>query len=50
MGTSKMETYSGVTTKICELKGEEKTGDWRKLHNEGLLDLYSIPNIILVIK
>jgi hypothetical protein len=26
------------------------TGDWRKLHNEGLRDLYSSPSIIGIIK
>jgi len=28
----------------------EVTGEWRKLHNEELNDLYPLPNIIQVIK
>jgi hypothetical protein len=36
---------------ICpEPKRDEVTGDWRKLHNEGLHNLYSSPNIIRMIK
>jgi hypothetical protein len=27
-------------------KRDELTGDWRKLHNEELHNLYSLPNII----
>jgi hypothetical protein len=31
-------------------KRDEATGEWRRLHNEELDDLYSSPNIIRVIK
>jgi hypothetical protein len=29
---------------------DEVTGEWRKLHNEELRDLYSLPSIIRIIK
>jgi hypothetical protein len=31
-------------------KRDEVTGEWRKLHNKELLDLYSSPSIIRIIK
>jgi hypothetical protein len=39
-----------VLRRIFGLKGDEVTGDWRKLHNEELHNLYSSPNIIRMIK
>jgi hypothetical protein len=38
-----------VLRRIFGLKRDEKTGEWRKLHNEELHDLYSTPNIVRVI-
>jgi hypothetical protein len=31
-------------------KRDEVRGQWRKLHNDELRDLYSLPNIIRIIK
>jgi hypothetical protein len=36
--------------RIFGLKRDEVTGEWRKLHNEKLHDLYSSPSIIRIIK
>jgi hypothetical protein len=38
-----------VLKRIFGPKRDEVTGEWRKLHNEGLNDLYSSPDIIRVI-
>jgi hypothetical protein len=35
---------------IFELKRDEMSGGWRKLHNKELHDLYSLPCIIRIIK
>jgi uncharacterized membrane protein len=39
-----------VLRRIFGPKREEVTGEWRKLHNEELRDLYSSPSIIRMIK
>jgi hypothetical protein len=39
-----------VLRRIFGLQRDEATGEWRKLHNEELHDLYSSPTIVRVIK
>jgi hypothetical protein len=39
-----------VLRKVFGAKRDEVTGEWRKLHNEELRDLYSLPNIVRVVK
>jgi hypothetical protein len=39
-----------VLRRIFGPKRDEVTGEWRKLHNEELNNLYSLPNIVRVIK
>ena len=39
-----------VLRRIFGPRRDEVTGDWRRMHNEELNDLYSSPNIVLVIK
>jgi hypothetical protein len=39
-----------VLRRIFGPKRDEVRGEWRKLHNEELRDLYSSPNIIRIIK
>jgi hypothetical protein len=39
-----------VLRKVFGPKRDDVTGEWRKLHNEELNDLYSAPNIVRVVK
>jgi hypothetical protein len=39
-----------VLRRIFGPRRDEVTGEWRKLHNEELIVLYSSPNIVRVIK
>ena len=39
-----------VLRRVFGPKRDEVTREWRKLHNEELSDLYSLPNIVRVVK
>ena len=39
-----------VLRRLFGPKRDEVTGEWRKLHNEELSDLYSLPNIVRMVK
>ena len=39
-----------VLSRVFGPKRDEVTGEWRKLHNEEFSDLYSLPNIVRVVK
>jgi hypothetical protein len=39
-----------VLRRIFGPRRDEVTGEWRKLRNEELNDLYSLPNIVRVVK
>jgi len=43
-----MKVYRG-SRGIAPPRRDEVTGEWRRLHNEELNDLYSSPNIVRVI-
>ena len=39
-----------VLRRVFGPKRDEVTGEWKKLHNEELSDLYFLPNIVWVVK
>jgi len=39
-----------VLRRVFGPKRDEVTGEWRKLHNEELSDMFSLPNIVRVVK
>jgi hypothetical protein len=39
-----------VLRRVFGFNRDEVTGEWRKLHNDEMNDLYSLPNIVRVIK
>jgi hypothetical protein len=45
-----MLAESSVLRRKCGLKRDEVVGEWRKQHNGELIDLYSSPIIVRVIK
>jgi hypothetical protein len=49
-GTRLRLIESRVLRGVFGPKRGEVTGEWRNLHNEGLNDLYSLPNIVRVVK
>ena len=48
--TLREERRLRVLRRVFGPKRDEVTGEWRKLHNEELSDLYSLPNIVQVVK
>jgi hypothetical protein len=50
IGIIDIKSSNRVLRRIFRPKRDEVMGDWRKLHNEELHNLYSSPNIIRMIK
>ena len=49
-GGNYTESENRVLRRIFGPKSDEVTGEWRKLHNVELTDLYSSPSLVRVIK
>jgi hypothetical protein len=41
---------NSIQRRVSGLKGDEVTGEWRRIHNKELYDLYCSPKIIQVIR
>ena len=46
----RLRVFENRARRKCGPKKDDVTGEWRKLHNEKLNDLYSSPNIVQVIR
>ena len=46
----KLRVFENMVLRIFGPRRDEVTGEWRRLHNEELNDLYSSPSIVRVIK
>ena len=46
----KLRVFENMVLRIFGPRSDEVTGEWRRLHNEELNDLYSSPKIVRVIK
>jgi hypothetical protein len=47
---ARLRVFENMLRRIFGPKRDEVTGEWRKLHNEELHDLYSSPTVVRVIK
>jgi len=46
----RLRVFENRVLRVFGPKRDEVTEEWRKLHNEELNDLYSLPNIVRVVK